>query len=156
MDDNKSFLARFGGEWVYAEDGVNKYLGRVVSLGIEKGVPIDKAEALNNWQTKNVISLSPVFQYISRLVPQQTAEGTSIARDSAALPYDLMLDDKARIFLKPVMLTFLSEMDGRDRQQYQSLIENCADIMAKTRFAASGLTLASSMPSNGSLIQMKR
>jgi hypothetical protein len=135
------------GCWVIVDDGASKYIGRVTSLVSTDSEPRTKDMVLDAWTSRSVLRLFPAFEYISRLIPQQTENGVVLARDSAVIPYDITLSDRQVVYVKPNSVVFLEDMSSADYAQYQTLINRCGDMILQSRAAKSGISLSSQMPS---------
>jgi hypothetical protein len=120
-------LKEYVGKWAVVDVGTGVYIGRVVS---EEG---------------GDIQLSPVFDYVSRLV----RNGNSVARDSMVFPHDLCTSFNANLIVKNALtVMYLDDMDDSDREQYEVLIKRGADLLMAARASKSGITLTGQMPNN--------
>lgn len=135
-----SYFEKNKGCWAFIDVGGPKFIGRI----IEKSNPIEVVKYLN---MNSFITICPGFEYISRLMQQQSEDGrTALVRDSFVLNFDLSLNDELPITVKPAAIVFFDDMKPNDRKEYEDRIEDALKKIQMARMAQSGLVIADSIP----------
>ena len=125
----------YEGDWAVVTAGLQRYIGRIV-----------------DHNDGNEYKLSPVFDYISEI--QQVNERGEMGRMVMLTPIDLCVtfESVLTVFAHTVMR--FSDMDVRDRREYEKVVHQGVAISLAARAKKSGIELVSNIPpqQNGGII----
>lgn len=133
------------GIWAVVHANTRKYIGRVLppsNSGATDVSPLDTA------RKGEPLHLNPAFELHTGLTAINTPQGPAMSHIVQVLPVDGAVES-ADIWVFPSALHLFSTMQRADVERHKKLVMGFLDQVRAQRAAASGLTLAKSIPEGG-------
>lgn len=118
------------GEWAVVETNNGRYLAQLIE---------SKEELLKKWADKQPLAFRSVFEFQIQAVP---ISETQMRREGMATPYGMCTHDYAT-YISPVLICFLSDMGGNDREKHLEIIRRGFRMVERLKSAESIIKTAS-------------